>query len=77
MNRSFLAIACYAAQVVATAQYAEQVYALHEDGRIGIMSTSTYTEFGDTQRVEFTCAPIYAAARRVTVGSVELQVKSQ
>lgn len=64
-------------KVVALAQYAEQVYALHEDGRLGILDTSTYTEFGDVQRVELTTAPIYDAGRRVVVRQVELQAKTQ
>jgi hypothetical protein len=64
-------------KVVALAQYAEQVYALHEDGRIGILSDATYTEFGDVQRVEFTTQPLYAEGRRVALRSVDLLVKTQ
>jgi hypothetical protein len=64
-------------RVVAVAQYAEQVYALSEDGLIGIMDVNTYTEFNDFQVVEWTHAPIYAGGRRVRVNSVELTVKSQ
>ncbi len=63
--------------VVAIAQYAEQVYALSEDGVIGIMDANTYSEFGDYQVVEWTHAPLYAEGRRVRLNSVELAVRTQ
>lgn len=64
-------------QVVAVAQYAEQVYTLSESGVLGIMDSATYEEYNDPQVVEWTHAPIYASARRVRVNSAELTLKTQ
>jgi len=64
-------------RIVSIVQYAELVYFLSEDGKVGIMDSSVYQEFGEIQRVEFTCKPIYAEQRRVCLDSIDLVVKTQ
>ena len=64
-------------RVVDIASYNDLVYLLDDAGRVGVMDGTVYTEFGDTQRVEFTCDPIYAEGRRVVLRSAELMVKTQ
>lgn len=64
-------------QVVGIAQVGRNVFALHEDGRLGLMQVGRYTEFGDTQVVSWTNQPIYAEGERTSLAEVELMVRSQ
>jgi len=64
-------------EVIATAQFGVDVWAIHEDGRVGVMQAGRYTEFGDPQVVSWTNAPLYMDGERVSLAEVELSIKTQ
>lgn len=62
--------------IAGIAQFQNDVYTLSLDGRIGVMRSSVYSEYGETQRVEFTCAPMYAEGRRAFLRRAELMMRT-
>jgi hypothetical protein len=64
-------------RVIAVAQIGTQVWALHEDGRLGIMQAGRYTEFGDPQIMSWTHQPIYSENKRLSIAEIELVARTQ
>lgn len=64
-------------KVIDVVQFNGAIWALHEDGRLGVMQSKRYTEFGDTQRVEFVCDPLYKDGDPLIASEVALQVSTQ
>jgi hypothetical protein len=62
--------------VVGVTQFGNDVYTIDGGGRVGVLRSSVYTEYGETQRVEFVCAPMYAEANRLFLRRAELLMRT-
>lgn len=62
--------------IVAVEQYGNDVYTLDARGRLGVMRSNVYQEFGEIQRIEFVTSTIYAENDRLRQHRAELVMRT-